>query len=102
MLAIRAVVPMSGYPGTQWDTVLSMFNAGQRAAVRGAFELAGNVGGVKTPPPDSGDEVCFVLDQPDSLALTGDTRVLEQVLQQVLGRKVWVLLSVDDKTVPFD
>ena len=79
-----------------------MFNVGQRAAVRGAFELAGYVGDLKTLPLESGEEVCFVLGQADLLALTGDTRVLEQILQQVLGRKVWVLLSADDKTVPFD
>jgi hypothetical protein len=82
--------------------VPSMFNAGQKAAVRGAFELVGHVGELNTLPLDSGDEICFVLGQADLLALTGDTRVLEQVLQQVLGRKVWVLSSVDDKTVPFD
>jgi hypothetical protein len=43
--------------------------------------------------------VCFVLDQDDVLRL--DVRSLEQVLQQLLGRKVWILASVDDKTVPF-
>lgn len=26
---------------------------------------------------------------------------LEQDLQQILGHKVWVLASVDDKTLPF-
>jgi hypothetical protein len=30
-----------------------------------------------------------------------DPRVVEQVLQQVRGRKVWVLASVNDTTVPF-
>lgn len=80
----------------------AMFNVGEQAAVRGAFELAGYDGELNTLPLDSGDEVCFVLDQADLLALTGDMRVLEQVLQQVLGRKVWVLASVDGKTVPFE
>jgi hypothetical protein len=79
-----------------------VFSIGQRTAVRGAFELAGYVGDLQTLPFVSGDEVCFVLDQADLLALSGDTRVLEQVLQQVLGRKVWVLSSIDDKTVPFE
>lgn len=83
-------------------SVTNMFNIGQQTAVRGAFELAGYVGELKTLPLESGDEVCFVLDQADLLALTGDERVLEQVLQQVLGRKVWVLASVDNKTVPFE
>ncbi|RJS47465.1 hypothetical protein [Nocardioides cavernaquae] len=79
-----------------------MFNVGQQTAVRGAFELAGYVGELRTLPLGSGDEVCFVLDQEDLLALTGDERVLEQVLEQLLGRKVWVLASVDDRTVPFE
>jgi hypothetical protein len=79
-----------------------MFNVGQREAVRGAFELAGYAGELNTLPPSSGDEICFVLDQADLSALTGDTRVLEQVLQQVLGCKASVLSSIDDKTVPFD
>jgi hypothetical protein len=41
-------------------------------------------------PPRSGDEFTFVLAQEDLLALK-DERVVEQVLQQVLGRRVWVL-----------
>jgi hypothetical protein len=73
---------------------------GQQTAVRGAFQLAGYSGSLNTLPMDSGEEVCFVLDQDDLLALS-DVRVLEKVLQQVLERKVWVLGSVDDKTVPF-
>lgn len=76
-----------------------MFDVGQRSAVRAAFHLAGYDGNLKTLPLDSGDEVCFVLDQDDVLRL--DVRSLEQVLQQLLGRKVWVLAAVDDKTVPF-
>lgn len=83
------------------DSVAAMFNVGLRAAVAGAFELAGYVGELRTLPVDSGDEVCFVLDQAALLALTSDARVLEQVLQQLLGRKVWVLSSIDDTTVPF-
>jgi hypothetical protein len=79
-----------------------MFDVGQRTAVRGAFEMAGYVGELRTLPLDSGDEVCFVLDEADMLALTGDEHALEQVLQQVLGRKAWVLASIDDKTVPFE
>ncbi len=82
-------------------TLRSVFNVGQRTAVRGAFQLAGYAGNLSTLPLDSGDEVCFVLDQADILELR-DIRVLEQVLQQILGRKVWVLSSVDDETVPFD
>jgi hypothetical protein len=76
-----------------------MFDVGQRSAVRAAFHLAGYDGSLSTLPFDSGGEVCFVLVQDDVLQL--DVRSLEQVLQQLLGRKVWVLASVDDKTVPF-
>ena len=83
-------------------SVPTMFNVGQQGAVRGAFELAGYLGELRTLPLDSGDEVCFMLDQADLVALTGDVRVLEQVLQQILGRKVWVLASVDGETVPFE
>ncbi|KRF24644.1 hypothetical protein ASG95_09030 [Phycicoccus sp. Soil803] len=82
-------------------SVPTMFSVGEQAAVRGAFELADYVGELNMLPLDSGDEVCFVLAQADLLSLTGDIRVLEQVLQQVVGRKVWVLASVDGETVPF-
>lgn len=78
-----------------------MFNVGQRTAVRGAFHLAGYDGSLNTLPLDSGDEVCFVVGQDDLLAVK-DVRVLEQILQQALQRKVWVLASVGDKTVLFE
>jgi hypothetical protein len=78
-----------------------VFNVGQRTAVLGAFHLAGFDGRLTTLPADSGDEVCFVVGQDDLLAMK-DVRVLEQILQQVLQRKVWVLASVGDKTVPFE
>ena len=76
-----------------------MFEVGQRTAVRAAFHLAGYDGPLNTLPLDSGDEVCFVLDQEVVQRL--DVVPLEQVLQQLLGRKVWVLASADDQTVPF-
>jgi hypothetical protein len=31
-----------------------------------------------------------------------DVRSLEQVLQELLGRKVWVLASIGNPTVPFE
>jgi hypothetical protein len=43
-----------------------------------------------------------VLGQADLSALSGDSHVLEQVLQQVLGRKVWVVASIDSTTVTFE
>jgi hypothetical protein len=78
-----------------------VFNVGQRTAVRGAFQLAGYVGDLRTLPVDSGDEICFMLDQDDLLALS-DMLVLEQVLQQILGRKVWLLADIGGQTVPFE
>jgi hypothetical protein len=51
-----------------------MFNVGQVAAVKAAFSLAG---------------------------YDGDLRSVEQVLTQLLGRKVWVLHDIGNETVPF-
>jgi hypothetical protein len=77
-----------------------MLSVGQVTAVRGAFSLAGYDGELRTLPITSEDERIFVLAQDDVLALSG-IRTLEQVLQQVLGRKVWILDSIDEDTVPF-
>jgi hypothetical protein len=77
-----------------------MFSVGQVAAVHAAFVLAGYEGELRTLPVDSEDERIFVLDQQDLLNL--DVRSLEQVLTQLLGRKVWVLGSTANATVPFD
>jgi hypothetical protein len=77
-----------------------VFSTGQVAAVRAAFALAGFEGDIRTLPVDSEDERIFVLDQASLLAV--DVRSLEQVLTQLLGRKVWVLESIDRPTVPFE
>lgn len=77
-----------------------MFSIRQVTAVRGAFSLAGYDGDLRTLPIASEDERVFVLAQSDVLALR-DVRTLEQVLQQVLGRKVWVVDSIEDDTIPF-
>ncbi len=77
-----------------------MLSIGQVTAVRGAFSLAGYEGDLRTLPITSEDERIFVLAQRDVLAL-GDIRTLEQVLQQILGRKVWIVASIDEDTVPF-
>jgi hypothetical protein len=77
-----------------------VFSSGQLAAVRAVFALTGYEGELRTLPVDSEDERIFVLDQ---AVVTGmDIRSLEQVLQQLLGRKVWVLTSVGNPTVPFE
>lgn len=77
-----------------------MLSEGQVVAVQGAFSLAGYDGELRTLPVNSEDERIFVLSQDDVLGLR-DVRTLEQVLQQLLGRKVWILASVDEDTVPF-
>ncbi len=78
-----------------------MFSLGQVAAVRAAFALAGFDGEIVTLPVESEDERLFVVPQDDLLRMA-DTVLLEQVLTQLLGRKVWVLASIDGKTVPFE
>ncbi len=77
-----------------------MFSVGQIAAVRAAFVLAGYDGELRTLPVDSEDERLFVVDQEELTAM--DVRSLEQVLTQLLGRKVWVLASMGNPTVPFE
>jgi hypothetical protein len=77
-----------------------VFSVGQVAAVRAAFALAGFDGEIRTLPVDSEDERIFVLEQESLIAM--DVLSLEQVLTQLLGRKVWVLESIDRPTVPFE
>ena len=67
-----------------------MFNVGQRAAVVGAFKLAGYEGPLLVAPIVSEDERAFLL-EPEALRALRDLRTLEQVLQQLLGRKVFVV-----------
>ena len=82
------------------STFPPLLSEGQVAAARGASSLAGYDGDLRTLPITSEDERIFVLPQDDVVALR-DVRTLEQVLQQVLGRKVWILASIDEATVPF-
>jgi hypothetical protein len=76
-----------------------MFNAGQRAAVAGAFKLAGYEGPLVVSPVVSGDECAFLLDS-GALAALRDVRTLEQILQQMLGRKVFVAERRDQWGTP--
>lgn len=81
-----------------------MFNIGQQAAVRGAFQLAGYQGTLATLPiDDSPDERIFILDHSD-LSRLRDLRILTQVLQQLLGCKVWVVEKRSDlpAAIPFE
>jgi hypothetical protein len=66
-----------------------MFNVGQRTAVAGAFKLAGYEGDLVVAPITSGDERAFLL-EPEAISTLRDRGVLEQVLGQLLGRKVWI------------
>lgn len=66
-----------------------MFNVGQRTAVAGAFKLAGYEGDLVVAPITSGDERAFLL-EPEAIRTLRDRGVLEQVLGQLLGRKVWI------------
>ena len=77
-----------------------MFSVGQVAAVEAAFSLAGYDGDLRTLPVTSEDERLFVVPE-DLIPTMGDLRSLEQVLTQLLGRKVWVLGDVGNDTVPF-
>lgn len=80
-----------------------MFNIGQRTAVEGAFKLAGYSGLLVTAPVTSEDERAFLL-EPDGLGQLRDVRTLEQILQQVLGRKVVVVERSDawGPPIPFE
>jgi len=54
-------------------------------------------------PVTSEDERVFLLD-PDALSRLHDVRTVEQVLQQLLGRKVWVVAREPrwGEPVPFE
>lgn len=73
-----------------------MFNIGQTTAVKGAFALAGYDGPLRTLPIDSEDERFFLLSRRE-LEHLRQVRILEQVISQVLGRKVAIL---DDEPFP--
>jgi len=67
-----------------------MFSAGQHAAVANAFALAGYHGRLMIAPVTSDDERIFVL-SPGDFGELSDRRALEQVLQELLQRKVWIV-----------
>ncbi len=105
----RAVIPHSVIPSAEGSEpcarrrLRGVFNIGQRAAVVGAFRLAGYEGPLLTAPVTSEDERAFLL---EALALKElrEVRTLEQVLQQLLGRKVFVVERDGrwGEPVPFD
>ena len=78
-----------------------MFNVGQQAAVTSAFRLAGYDGPLHTLPVDDETERGFVVESEAFRALRS-IRDLEQVLTQLLGRKVWVMEQTGEwEAVPF-
>lgn len=81
--------------------VTVVVSPGQRAAVREAFHRAGYDEELQVLPPDSGEELVFVLPQADLLRLN-DVRAVEQAVQRLLDRKVWVVSSIGDATVTFE
>lgn len=91
----------SGYAVTisAWGPLTS-FSIGEMAAARAAFSLAGFNEALRTLPVASEDERIFVID-PDRLATMGDSRSLEQVLSQLLGRKVIVTEDRGGASVEF-
>jgi hypothetical protein len=70
-------------------SLIRMFNVGPQAAVAGAFKLAGYDGELRVAPIVSEDERAFLL-EPTAFQALRDVRVLEQVVTQLLGRKVHV------------
>jgi hypothetical protein len=80
-----------------------VFNIGQRTAVAGAFKLAGYNGVLVVAPISGEDERAFLL-EPDDVRALRDVRTLEQVLQQLLGRKVFVVerSSAWGAPIPFE
>jgi hypothetical protein len=80
-----------------------VFNIGERTAVFGAFRLAGYDGPLVTAPVASEDERAFLL-EPEALQSLRKVRTLEQVLQPLLGLKVFVVERSDDwgAPVPFE
>lgn len=85
------------------SSLADMFNIGQRTAVAGAFKLAGYEGNLVVAPVTSEDERAFLL-EPEAFKTLRDRVVLEQVLSQLLGRKVWVAKRTEQwgEPVPFE
>ena len=69
------------------EGLLQGTNIGQRAAVAGTAQLLGDVAMIRFVPTPGEDEVWFVLPEAER---EGQLRVAEQVIGQVLGRKVWI------------
>jgi hypothetical protein len=80
-----------------------MFSDDQRAAVHGVFRLGGYDGPLLVAPFTSDDERIFVL-PPEKVEQLSDVRTVQQVVGQLLGRKVVVVGQSDSwqQLVPFE
>lgn len=76
-----------------------VFNVGQRTAVIGAFKLAGYQGDLRVLPVDDETERIFVLPD-DAVRALRHKETLEQIVQQILGRKVWIVAHTDGLPAP--
>lgn len=65
------------------------FTVGQTTAVTTAFRLAGYAGPLSVVTRLKGDERVFILSS-EALDEVRDVRALEQLVGQLLSRKVWV------------
>jgi hypothetical protein len=85
------------------DDDLRKFSVGQRAATTAAFKLAGYEGELLVAPITSEDERAFLL-EPAAFRALRDRVALEQILTQLLGRKVWVAERTTQwgKPIPFE
>ena len=86
MLDVPGWVPCHAWRGRTGR----VFNLGQRAPVAGAFKLAGYQGPLLVAPVAGEDGRAFLLGAAALQALRHG-RSLEQVLQQLLGCKVFVV-----------
>lgn len=68
---------------------MDAFGVGQTTAVATAFRLAGYGGPLSVVTRLKGDERVFVL-PPDALGQLREVRALEQLVGQLLARKVWI------------
>jgi len=82
---------------------MDTFSIGQTTAVATAFRLAGYAGPLSVVTRLKGDERVFIL-SPDALEQLRDVRSLEQLIGQLLSRKVWITdhQASPDELEPFE
>lgn len=82
---------------------MGSFHVGQTTAVATAFRLAGYAGPLSVVTRLKGDERVFIL-SPDALGQLREVRALEQLVGQLLSRKVWITdhQASPDELEPFE